>query len=236
MYILVLPFTLLLICSLLVRKLLLSFSSSLLLQLLKPLGGHRFARLFRSSLILGALWAYALVTGLGASISRAVLMITFYEISGLISGDRDALTALFGSAFLLMLLRPEAPRDIGFQLSYTAVLSILLLHPWLKTRLHTRSKLLGRIWELLCLSLCCQCTCGLLAWHYFGTFPRFFLVTALLAVPLTTATMYTIAATLASSALASLLPALVPLATLAAHALNGLLHLLNTVIRLIAEL
>jgi len=209
---------------------------ALLLQLLKPLGGHRAARLFRSGVILAALWAYALITGLGASITRAVLMITFYEISGLLSGSRDALTALFGSAFLLMLLRPEAPRDIGFQLSYTAVLSILLLHPWLKARLQTRSKLLGRVWELLCVSLCCQCTCGLLAWHYFGTFPRYFLVTTLLAIPLTTATLYSTAATLAAAALSGSIPFLTPLSTAATQALHWLLQLLNTVIQLIAQL
>lgn len=209
---------------------------ALLAQLLRPLGGHPAARRLRSALILAALWTYAVITGLSASISRAVLMITFYEISGLLSGDRDALAALFGSAFLLMLFRPESPRDIGFQLSYTAVLSILLLHPWLKARLQTRSRILTRVWELLCVSLCCQATCGLLAWHYFGTFPRFFLVTTLLAIPLTTATMYTTAATLATAALASLLPALAPLAHAATQALHWLLGLLNAVIRLIAEL
>ena len=209
---------------------------ALLLKMMAPLGGHREARLLRSGLILASLWAYALVTGLSASISRAVLMITFYEISGILSGDCDALAALFGSALLLMVFRPESPRDIGFQLSYTAVLSILLLHPWLKARLQSRSKLLMRVWEILCVSLCCQATCGLLAWYYFGTFPRYFLVTTLLAIPLTTATLYAIAATLATATLASLLPALTPLAHAATQALQWLLGLLNTVIRLIAEL
>jgi len=209
---------------------------ALLGWLLRPLGGHRAVRWARSLLILGLLWAYALITGMGASISRAVLMITIYELSGLLSGDRDALSALAGSALLLMLFRPESPRDVGFQLSYTAVLSIVLLHPWLKSLLQTRSRLLSRVWEMLCVSLCCQATCGLLAWHYFGTFPRFFLVTTLLAIPLTTATLYTTATTLATAALGHLLPALAPLANTATQALQWLLGLLNTIIRLIAEL
>ena len=209
---------------------------ALLLRLLAPLGGHRAARLLRSGLLLSALWAYALITGLGASITRAVLMLSFYEISGLLSGDRDALAALFGSAFLLMSFRPDAPRDIGFQLSYTAVLSILLLHPWLKTRLQTRSRLLTRVWEMLSVSLCCQATCGLLAWHYFGTFPRYFLLTTILAIPLTTVTMYTIAATIATNALSGLVPALTSVSAAAGRALAWLLHLLNTVISLIAGL
>ena len=219
----------------------------LLAWLLRPLGGHRAARLLRSLLILGLLWAYALVTGMSASISRAVLMITFYEISGLLSGDRDGLSALAGSALLLMLFRPESPRDIGFQLSYTAVLSILLLHPWLSGLLQTRSRLLHRVWELLSVSICCQATCGVLAWHYFGTFPRYFLLTTLFAIPLTTAVMYATAATIAAAGLSALAARLLPsadsflavLSTLAAAAAEGLrwlIHLLNTLLRLIASL
>ena len=209
---------------------------ALLGWLLRPLGGHRVIRLLRSVLVLRLLWTYALITGLSASISRAVLMITFYEVSGLMSGDRDGLSALAGSALLLMLFRPESPRDIGFQLSYTAVLSILLLHPWLSDRLKTRSRLLKRVWELLSVSICCQATCGVLAWFYFGTFPRYFLLTTLLAIPLTTAVLYAIAAAVGTAALALLLPVLAPVSTAAADILRWLLHLLNTVIRLIAEL
>jgi len=209
---------------------------ALLSFLLRSLGGFRAARLLRSFVVLGLLWTYALVTGLSASISRAVLMITFYEISGLLSGDRDGLSALAGSALLLMILRPESPRDIGFQLSYIAVLSILLLHPWFSGLLQTRSRLLRRVWELLSVSLCCQATCGVLAWLYFGTFPRYFLLTTLFAIPLTTAAMYTIAAAVASAALSSILPVLAPVATWTAETLRWLLHLLNTLLHLIASL
>lgn len=226
---------------------------ALLAWLLRPLGGHRAARLLRSAVVLGLLWAYALITGLAASISRAVLMITFYELAACLSGDRDSLSALAGSALLLMLLRPESPRDIGFQLSYTAVLSILLLHPWLKSRLQSRFRPLTRVWELLSVSLCCQATCGILAWIYFGTFPRYFLLTALLAIPMTTAVMYASAATVALAGLSSIAARCFPIfgacavtdwlssvpAVLSGHAarlLAWLIHLLNALIHLIASL
>lgn len=227
----------------------------LLFRLLALLGGSRPARLLRSAVILGLLWTYALITGLGASIARAVLMITFYEVSGLLSGDRDSLTALFGSAFVLMLFRPESPRDIGFQLSYAAVLSILLLHPRLRMLLQTRSRLLARVWEMLSVSLCCQATCGLLVWFYFGTFPRYFLLTTLLAIPLTVVVMYVLVIAVASSAAATLSPLppasatslsadlvhlfsmlLDGLSDLTLQVLTWLLRLLNSVIHLIASL
>ena len=233
---------------------------ALLHRLLSLLGGSRPARLLRSVVVLGLLWTYALITGLSASIARAVLMITFYEISAFVTGGRDGLSALAGSAFLLVLFDPESPRDIGFQLSYTAVLSILLLHPRLKRLLHTRSRLLTRVWELLSVSLCCQATCGLLAWFYFGNFPAYFLLTTLLAIPLTTLVMYTIlaasataavssavagsavsaisaaASAAASSAASSLAPFLDRLSDLSIQALTWLLQILNTIIHLIASL
>ena len=209
---------------------------ALLVRLLSPIGGHPVARLLRSFITLVLLWVYAVITGMSASISRAVLMISFYEISGLLSGDRDGLSALAGSALILMLVSPESPRDIGFQLSYTAVLSIFLLHPRLKAILQSRSRLLSKTWELLSVSLCCQATCGVLAWLYFGNFPRYFLLTALLAIPLATVVMYGIAAAVASAALSSLLPSLAPLSTATSRALHWLLHLLNTLIQTIAGL
>ena len=142
-----------------------------------------------------------------------------------------------------MIADPEVTRDIGFQLSYTAVLSILLIHPWLKSRLQTRSRLLRTVWELLSISLCCQATCGVLAWWYFGTFPRYFMLTTLTAIPLTTAVMYAIAAAVGITALAPLASGISWLGSAVAflsgdtvHLLQWLLHLLNTVIRLIASL
>lgn len=215
---------------------------ALLRQLLAPLGGLPAVRLLRSLVVLGFLWTYAVITGLSASIVRAVLMISFYELSTWLSGGRDALTALAGSAFLLILFRPESPRDIGFQLSYAAVLSILLLHPRLNACLQTRSRLLGKLWELLSISICCQATCGVLAWLYFGTFPRYFLLTTLLAVPLTPAVLYAAAAAVAAAALASLCSGCLLasftaiLSTTANTILQTLLQLLNTLIRLIATL
>ena len=216
---------------------------ALLVRLLSPLGGHRAARLARSVVTLALLGTYALVTGLSPSICRAVTMISVYEISGLISGDRDGLSALAGSAIVLMIADPEVTRDIGFQLSYTAVLSILLIHPWLKSRLQTRSRLLRTVWELLSVSLCCQATCGVLAWWYFGTFPKYFMLTTLTAIPLTTAVMYAIAAAVGITALAPLASGISWLGSAVAflsgatvHLLQWLLHLLNTVIRLIASL
>ena len=196
---------------------------------LSPLGGGRLRRL-RVAVILGFLWVFAVISGLSPSILRAVLMITLFEISQFFSGQRNGPAALAFSAVLSILLNPEAPRQLSFQLSYSAVTGIYLVYPRLRLLLSTRSRLLGYVWNVACISISCQLTCGVLSYIYFGTFPRYFLVTNLLAIPLATVVMYALAAALLG---AVALPFLRPL--LSATLLHSL-RLLNHILSIIASL
>jgi len=196
--------------------------------LLSCIGNSRPSRWFRSLSILSFLWFYAVVSGLSSSILRAVVMISVFEISGLMGATRDAPACIASSALLITIFSPEAPRDIGFQLSYSAVIAIGSLYPYLKGMLETRSRLLKFVWESVCIAISCQCTCGVLAWFYFGTFPRYFLVTNLLAVPVATLVMYLITITLLSMYIPQL-------HSISASLLYWTIHLLNTILELIAN-
>lgn len=158
------------------------------------LGGSLRLRRLKSCLIVTALWTFALITGLSPSIARASLMITVYELSSFLHSRRDGLTALGISALIITLFDPEAPRQIGFQLSFCACLSIFVLYPRLSGMLSTRSRLLRYVWQCICLAIVCQIGTGPLSYHYFHTFPRYFMITNLLTVPLVAATMYVSAA------------------------------------------
>lgn len=203
------------------------------------LGGSKAARMSRSILIVAFLWQFALISGLSASIFRAVLMITFYEISGFISSDRDGPAALAGSAIVIMLLQPESPRELSFQLSYSAVIGIFAIYPWLSGLLKIEKResaflsfggrILKYMWQTACMSISCQATCGMLAYFYFGTFPRFFLVTNLIAIPLATIVMYSVVGTIC----ASVFPGL---DTITSSFLQWAIHLLDSAIRLLASL
>lgn len=206
---------------------------ALLSLLFKPLGGYTAARILRSLLSLSAIWLYAVISGLSPSIFRAVIMITVYELSTFISGDRDGLAAMSASAIVIMVLRPESPRDIGFQLSYSAVFAIFVIYPRLRLLIHSGSRILTRIWELLCVSLACQSTCGILAWIYFGTFPKYFLLTALMAVPLASIVLYCIAGGTAIFLLAGNSPLIQEAVS---ESIGFIIRLLNTVVATIAGL
>ena len=201
----------------------------LLVALFYPFGGNRRLRRFRSLAVLGFLWFYALLSGMSPSISRAVLMITLYEGAALANRPRDGWNALAISALLITLFHPEAPREIGFQLSFCACIGIFGLYPRLKALLRTRIPPLSAIWNGAALAISCQAATFIPVWIYFRSFPRYFLITNLLTLPLVTATLYLTALTLAVSAMGA--PA-----TLPAEWLQGVVRLMNRVIAQIAAL
>ncbi len=147
-------------------------------------------RRLRGTLVSAVLVAYAAVTGMSPSISRAVLMLCFYELSDSVAGERCALAALSVAAILITALDPSAPSQLGFQLSFCSVLSIIFIYPHLRAMLSTRSRLLGKVWSLLSVSIACQLGTFPITWLTFGTFPTFFMVTNLVAIPLVTVGMY----------------------------------------------
>ena len=149
-------------------------------------GNSTAMRTARSVLIMSACGLYTLATGAGASITRAFLFIVLKETAE-IAGRQTSLKGLLAAALILHLaFDPTAATDIGFQLSYAAMLGIAYIFPYLKGMWKNTWKGLKWIWNSAALSLSCQITTGPLAYLYFGTFPQHFLLTNLLALPLAT--------------------------------------------------
>lgn len=132
---------------------------------------------------------YVLATGAGASLIRAFLFIFLNEVSKLHpERKRDGLLIFWTALTIQATLNPLSIRSVGFQLSYLAVFGILTIYPSLKNFYpKTASKLdvMHRIWDSMALSLSCQIFTAPLAFLHFGTFPKYFLLTNLIALPLT---------------------------------------------------
>lgn len=154
------------------------------------LGKRKLGGIMRKLLVTALLWVYAVITGLSSSILRAVLMITVYEAGEMMGSRRNLLRALAISAFITTLFNPDAPFQIGFQLSYGAMAAIHLIFPRINGLLKCRSSILQKIWDTVSLSISCQLFTAPLVWLYFGTFPRYFMITNLLAIPLTSFCIY----------------------------------------------
>jgi len=197
--------------------------------LLSFLGNSRAAKIAKQSIVLATLWTFAIISGLSSSICRAVTMISIYEICRIKGSDRNMLRSLAISALLICLFNPSAPFGIGFQLSYLAVTGIYFLYPKIRALLKCRSRLLGYIWNTLSLSLSCQAATAPLSWLYFGSFPKYFMITNLLAIPLSSLAMWLLPITIAARN--------IPFAGVAGgRILLGVLKTLNQVVGIIAVL
>lgn len=151
-------------------------------------GNSRPAIVLRSLLTTSFCGFYTLSTGASPSITRAFLFIAMAETARLTSRSRSLGTILTGSLVLHLAVSPLSIKSVGFQLSYAAMAGIAWIYPPLKRIWpedgRKRFRLMRWIWNTAAMSISCQLTAGVAAWAYFGTFPRYFLITNLMALPI----------------------------------------------------
>ena len=158
---------------------------SILQFLLSPLGGFRVSRLLRGILPVGLSSFYTLMCGASDSLVRALLFIILSEISKFFPSRMARRRDILCAALLIQLcIRPGSIRSLSFQLSYLAVASIVFVLPTLQ-EIYPRGKrheLGKKVWDAACTAICCQAATAPLLWVKFRTFPKYFILTNLLAV------------------------------------------------------
>lgn len=152
--------------------------------LLKPLKRVRFGAEIQLLIVLGILWLFALLTGLPASVTRAVTLFSFISIGNYFNQPKAIYNALAISAFLILLVKPNAIFDIGFQLSYAAVLSIVLFQPFYKKFYFSENKIAIYFTDTVLVSLAAQIGVLPLSLYYFNQLPLLFLLANLVIIPL----------------------------------------------------
>jgi competence protein ComEC len=138
----------------------------------------------RMAAVVGLLWFYAFVTGFSSSVCRSVTMFSFFSMSRMMGHRIHAVNGILVSAFLLVLIDPHKLLDIGFQLSYTAILGIVTLHPVISRVVRIRNRVLKRVWEAISIGLAAQISTAPLVIFYFHQLPLYSFITNLAAVPL----------------------------------------------------
>jgi len=137
-----------------------------------------------------SLWFFAFIAGLPPSVVRAAFMFSVLAIGQLMHRKSNVHNTLFLSAFVLLLINPNVLYDVGFQLSYLAVLGIIITYQPLKQFLHFKSIILNKAWALTCVSISAQLLTAPLIVYYFHNVSLIFFVTNLVVVPLTTAILF----------------------------------------------
>lgn len=162
-----------------------------LLWCLQWLPAPRFYSILKGMLIIVLLWGFTLLTGASASVLRAAVMFTVVTIGKFfLDRESSAYNQLALSAFLLLCYDPAFIKDIGFQLSYLAVLGIMICNKRLYNTLSFKRTWQQKIWEATALAIAAQAVTLPLCLYHFGQFPLYFLPANLLAVPLSTVILY----------------------------------------------
>lgn len=125
------------------------------------------------------LWIYALLTGFSPSVVRAVFMFSVLMLAQEMGENFSAINTLFFTAFILALINPMVLYDIGFQLSYLAMLGIFTLYKPIAAWYSTKNKLINYFWQGSAVGFAAQAMTVPLTLYYFHQFPNYFALTNL---------------------------------------------------------
>ena len=180
-------------------------------KILSVFGNSIPARRIRSILTILLAGAFTLATGAGPSIVRAFLFILIHETCAMLPERRTSpLRTLMMALTIQVALKPQVITTLGFQLSYLAMTGITVLYPRLAAWYPDGFSLAARrIWQGAALAVSCQIFTAPLVWIRFHSFPKYFILTNLLALPMTSALMAASIATLALQAFGACPPFLV---------------------------
>lgn len=136
------------------------------------------------------MWAFACITGLPASVTRAAIMFSFLGLGEMQEQRSNNINILAASAWCMLCFNPMLILDVGFQLSYLAVLSLILFYRPIYLCISVSHIIADRVWKLVAMTLAAQILTLPLCLYYFHQFPLLFVFTNLFAVPLTSVILY----------------------------------------------
>ncbi len=156
----------------------------ILLFLLKPLERLPRGKTLKLVLTVLLLWGFAFLSGLSASVVRSVTMFSFVAYSMYLNRPNNTFNILALSIFFILLaINPNLLFQVGFQMSYAAVLAIVWLYPLFQKLWFPKHKLVRKIWQLLSVSIAAQLGVLPISLFYFHQFPGLFFISNLLIVP-----------------------------------------------------
>lgn len=156
---------------------------SLVSFLLKPLQKNKLKWIY-SLLCIGMLWIYTWICGGSPSVQRSAWMFSFLLAGETLARNNNAGNSLAASAVVMLCIDPYLLRDIGFQLSYSAVASLLIYQKTIFRLLNPENIMLQHGWNIISTTLSAQILTTPLVIYHFGQFPAIFLLSNMLAVPL----------------------------------------------------
>lgn len=200
----------------------------ILYLLLSRLTLGRRRSLWAQLVLLTAIWSFAFLVGLPVSVVRSAVMLTVFSVFSLGGRTYAPVNVLCFAALFILLQNPYALYDVGFQLSFLAVLAIFLLMPlfdiWVSQCWQQEHPLAAALWACVAISIAAQIGTAPLVAYHFGRFSCYFLLTNFIVIPVAYLILF-----------GTLLMLLVPIAGVSAVVL-WMVEMLNKVLGAMAQL
>ena len=133
------------------------------------------------------IWAFVFLVGMSVSVVRSAMMLTVYGLLSIGNRDKMSINALAFTAIVMLMWNPSWLFDVGFQMSFMAVLAILLFVPLFEDVFSAEylmeHRWIKRIWGLVTVSCSAQLGVAPLIAFYFGRFSTYFLLTNFIVIP-----------------------------------------------------
>jgi len=142
-----------------------------------------YKRMVYLTVVIFVIWTYAFLTGMSPSVMRSATMFTIVSLAQMRSSSPSIYNGLALSAVLLLLFDPNLIYAVGFQLSYAALTGILLFQPLLVNMWLPKNKIVNKGWEITTVGIAAQLATFPISAYYFHTFPTYFILSNLVAIP-----------------------------------------------------
>lgn len=198
---------------------------------------HRY-RWLSQALIIIAIWTFVVLVGIGTSVVRSAVMLTIYSLCLVAGRETASVNSLSLAAIIMLVANPLCLWDVGFQMSFMAVLAIVVLYRRIYRlmpkngnifKINFLNSLLKTAWSMAVVSLAAQIGTAPLVAYYFGRFSNYFLLSNYIVIPCATIIIY--------CALLTLISAPLPLLNgIAMQLLNHVSNFLNSSVSWLASL
>lgn len=156
--------------------------------LLYPLDYLRLKKL-RFVITMLILVAFAILTGLSASVVRATIMTIFVFTGYIFFRKSTPLNALIAAAIVILLITPSALYNAGFQLSFITVAAIIIFSPKSNQHKHKKNAIISYVKSSITISAIAMLSTIVLTAYYFHSISFASVISNLLVIPLLTLVM-----------------------------------------------
>jgi competence protein ComEC len=141
---------------------------------------RRFRFLFSAAVSIPVVLSFGIMSGFGISTIRAIIMFILKIIGEVLGRKYDAIPAISLAGLVLLVQNPFVVCNSGFQMSFGAIIAIVLILPIVEEILNTDNKIIKVLSANFTISLVMN---PILAWNYYEL-PTFSFLLNIVVVPL----------------------------------------------------